>query len=166
MKKATWFVLLAVLLGASLAWAQTSNPPSLSSEVTVDTGNGFGSSGLYARRFANVDVNFGTDITLTQSATDGDSFTINQNGVYAISYTDYSQFGDTFVISLNSSPSVTINSLTPANRLCAASLSAGALESCAVTIGLSAGDVIRAHRSTAGQTDGSAYVRFVITRAH
>ncbi len=164
MKKA-YVVLVAMLfIFVGLVWAQTSNPPNLESEVTLDTGNGFGSTGLYARRFSNVDVNVGSDITLAQSATDGDSFTINTNGVYAISYTNYSSIGDTSIISLNSSGATTTNSLTVANRLCAFSMDAGRLHGCSVTLGLSSGDVIRAHSSTAGQADAISYVRFVITR--
>src|SRR6266403_630079 len=165
MKKSYVVLLGLLLMFAGLVWSQTSAPPTLAtSEVSMDTGNGFGSTGLYARRFSNVDVNVGSDITLTQSATNGDSFTINTNGICAISYTNYSANGDTSIISLNSSGATTTNSLTVANRLCAFSMSAGQLHSCSITLGLSSGDVIRAHSSTAGQTDGNDYVRFVITR--
>lgn len=140
--KKSYVVLVGALLFAGLMWAQTSNPPNLESEVTMDTGNGFGSTGLYARRFSNVDVNIGSDITLAQNATNGDSFTINTNGIYAISYTNYSANGDTSSISLNSSGATTLNSLTTANRLCSFSMGTGQLASCSVTLGLSSGDVI------------------------
>ena len=45
-------------------------------------------------------------------------------------------------------------------------LDPGHLQNCAVTLNLSAGDVIRPHRSygALGATDASPFVRFVITK--
>jgi hypothetical protein len=162
-------VFVASNLHQGLVFAQTSNPPSLESEITVDSGNGFGSTGIYARRFLNVDVNVGSDITLTQSATDGDSFTINTNGIYSISLTDLVTSGDSTSISLNSSGATQINSLTAANRLCSVALPVGVLSGCSVTLGLSSGDVIRVHRSIGAncsctESAYTSFVRFIITK--
>jgi len=74
------------------------------SEIAVDTGNGCGSTGTFARRFANLDISVGSNITYVQSAVNGDSFVINRTAVYSISDTDYSTNRDTFSISLIQTP--------------------------------------------------------------
>jgi hypothetical protein len=139
---------------------------SVVSEIAVDTGNGFGSTGMFARRFLNTDVSAGTDITYVQSAVNGDSFKINTTGVYSISDTDFSTNGDTFSISLNSDPATEITNLQAGNRLCSSSMDTFHLQSCTVALKLNAGDTVRAHRSTGaiGAMDASPFVRFVITR--
>jgi hypothetical protein len=58
------------------------------SEVTVDTGNGHGSTNTRIRRFTNLRKSSGTGITYADSATLGGSFTINEDGVYTIVYSD------------------------------------------------------------------------------
>jgi hypothetical protein len=135
------------------------------SEIAVDTGNGFGSTGTFARRFANLDISTGADITYVPSAVNGDSFVINRTAVYSISDTDYSTNGDTFSISLNSNPATEITGLSAANRLCSSSLDVGHLQNCTATVKLAVGDVIRAHRSVGavGAVDASPFVRFIIT---
>jgi hypothetical protein len=146
--------------------AQSSTPPCLDSEVSVDTGNAYGSTGVKIRRFANVDTNVGSDITYVDSATDGASFTINTNGIYAITYADGS-VTDNLAISLNASTTTSASSLSGTNRLCLVSATNTA-ESCSVTLILSAGDVIRPHRSTGGSSysDNDTSARFIITRLH
>ena len=61
--------------------------------VRLFTGNGFGSTNTKIRRFATIQVYGGTDITITQSSTLGDSFTLNNPGVYAITYGDEGNTG-------------------------------------------------------------------------
>lgn len=56
------------------------------SEVFVDTANGFGASGTAIPRFSVTNVNTGTSITYADSATNGASFTINQTGLYGMSF--------------------------------------------------------------------------------
>lgn len=97
----------------------------MDSEVSVDTGNSYGSTGLYARRFTNTDANVGSDITYTQDATNGDSFTVNADGTYSISYTDGTTTGDVLGISLNGSGATAMSSLTQSAVLCVASIPAG-----------------------------------------
>jgi hypothetical protein len=137
------------------------------SEISVNTGNGFGSTGIFARRFLNTDVSVGSDITYIQNAVAGDSFQINTTGLYSISDTDLSTNGDTFSITVNSDPATEITNLQAPNRLCSSSMDPLHLQNCAVTLLLRAGDVIRAHRSTGaiGAIDASPFVRFVIARA-
>jgi len=156
--------LTLLLVTISICSAQYSPPSSVEAEVSVDTGNGYGSTGIYARRFANTDATVGSDITYTQSATNGDSFTINKTGVYAISYTDISAGGDAVAISLNSSGTTTINSVLASNRLCSMALQAGVLNSCSVVLLLNSGDVIRATAGGGNVSDSNAFVRLIITK--
>lgn len=57
-------------------------------EVTVYGGNGHGSVNTAIRRWTGILVNVGGAITLAQSATLGDSFTIAIPGMFEISYRD------------------------------------------------------------------------------
>src|SRR5215471_16225278 len=117
MRKTVIAILLVV--ASSALWTARAQKPikngTAVSEISVNTGNGFGSVGVYARRFLNVDVATGSDITYTQDATNGDSFSINTTGIYAISDTDFSWLADTFSISLNSDPATEITYLQPGN---------------------------------------------------
>lgn len=63
------------------------------SEVYVSTGNGFGSTNTKIRRFTTISKNIGQAIAYADSATLGASFTINEDGVYSVSYTDYLSSG-------------------------------------------------------------------------
>lgn len=117
-------VVLALMLCFLVSWqldrvnAQSSAPPRMDSEVSVDTGNGYGSTGVYARRFTNTDASVGSSVTYTQSATDGDTFTVNEDGTYAISYSDGSTTGDVIGVSLNGSASTAMSSLAQSAVLC------------------------------------------------
>ena len=51
------------------------------SYVRLNTANGYGSTNTKIRRFTNIVNNVGTDITYADSATLGNTFTINANGV-------------------------------------------------------------------------------------
>lgn len=70
--------------------AQTSNTILSNSEIIVETGNGYGNGtgpfGRAFRRFSNNPINIGSDITYTDSITDGGYFTVNTNGLYSIFY--------------------------------------------------------------------------------
>lgn len=54
--------------------------------VRLNTANGYGSTNTKIHRFTNTVTNQGADITYTDSATLGASFTINNSGVYSISF--------------------------------------------------------------------------------
>lgn len=169
MKKVFLLVVLFLAMAVSMV-GQTSTPPTLDAEVSVDTGNAYGSTGKFARSFTNVDANFGSAITYTADTTNGDSFTINVAGAYAISYTDGTGTGDVLGISLNTSGTTSLGTLltnTPADLLCEASIPAGYAENCSVTILLNVNDVIRACRATGGNSganDHNIAARFLITK--
>jgi len=121
-------------------------------EVVVHTGNGFGSTNTRIRRYTTVLKNVGTAITYADSATLGSSFTINENGFYAI--TNIAQGGGTASpttvgISINSAQLTTdIDAVgfTASNRV--GSSYAIVIGSITRTLKLSAGDVIRSHYGT------------------
>ena len=134
----------------------------LPSMVQLNTANGFGTTNTQVRRFSSVTTNQGSDITYTDSATLGATFTVNANGVYVVSYTDQL---NTTAANLG----VTLNSLASigsaaAPILCAAmTAAAGVATSCAGGFYLAAGSVIRALASAPSGTSGPL-CSFTITR--
>lgn len=135
------------------------------SMVRLNTANGYGSTNTAIRRFTNTVTNQGSDITYADSATNGASFTINTNGVYAVSYTDQFSAASTLGISLNSNQLTTaIESITASNRMCSGYIpAANTMETVTVTAYLSAGDVVRAHAG-ASTGNNSALAQFTIAR--
>lgn len=137
----------------------------LPSMVRVNTQNGYGSTNTVIRRFLNTTVNQGSDITYADSATLGASFTINANGVYAVTYADGFGSGVNLGISLNTTVPTTTFILIPIAEQISAVTSAGSNQptSCSVTQYFPAGSIIRPHASGAGP---SAYTNttFSVTR--
>jgi hypothetical protein len=119
------------------------------SMVRLNTANGYGSTNNKIRRFTNVVVNQGTDITYADSATLGASFTINTNGVYALQYNDQFTTNTEVGWSLNSTQlSTSILSITQADILCINdSQSANNMGCASVTVYLAVGSVVRCHTS-------------------
>ena len=135
------------------------------SMVRLNTANGYGSTNTVIRRFTNTVVNQGTDITYTDSATLGATFTINTSGVYSVDYVDnFNTANSQLGISLNSSQLTTaVGSITVADLLAygqAYAVNAGC--SCSWTGYLAAGAVIRAH--TSGNATGAVLALFTITK--
>ena len=125
--------------------------------VSVNTGNGHGSTNTSVRRFTTTNENTGTSITYADSATLGASFTINATGVYSVYYQDVGQF--THVIARNQ----TSTAVTDQTKVIAASSTTGAsTKSVSATIKLTSGDVVRAISS--GSTDATGAVQFSIRR--
>lgn len=126
------------------------------SEVWVWTGNGHGSTNNKIRRFSTQAVNIGAAITYTDSASAGASFTINQDGLYSISYSDRYLSGTTNIgISINSSSLTTsVISINPPELI--ATVLGGTNASTpqlSIVKRLSAGNVIRPH--TDGNPNGT-----------
>lgn len=133
------------------AAGKVSFPQNTASMVRVYTANGFGSTNTKVRRFLSIITNTGTDITYTDSATLGATFTINTNGVYAISYTDEFANSSWAGITLNCSNVATMLQLLPVGEVLSAGYNSVATAStvAACTLYLPAGSVLRA------QTDGN-----------
>ena len=136
------------------------------SRVRLNTANGYGSTNTAIRRFTNTVTNQGSDITYADSATLGASFTINTNGVYAITYTDcFTGVGSFHGISVDSNQLTTsVATITAANRLTVMGDPTGNYGGPASWTGyLTAGQVIRPHAVAAVAT-GTMPQDFTITR--
>ena len=134
------------------------------SMVRLNTTNGYGSTNTRIRRFSVVVTNQGSDITYADSATLGATFTVNTNGVYAISYTDQFSTADFTIITLNDSTptaSAVVGDILAGNYAGSTNNPQNAFW-CGY---LPAGSVIRA-RSDAANTTGSTtkFGQFTITR--
>ena len=138
----------------------------LQSMVRLNTANGYGSTNVGIRRFTNTVTNQGADITYADSATLGATFTINTNGVYAISYTDQFTTAGNLGISLNSTQlSTSILLITAADRLGASDTPTGnANNTFATSVYLASGSVIRAHTNGVATGTTPSNVQFTITR--
>jgi hypothetical protein len=108
---------------------------------------GYGSTNTAIARFTNVQASIGSDITYSDSATLGASFTINTDGIYHISYTGVADGISNTGISKNSTQLTTdIVSINVSDRLMVDVNSAAGNEGAATWSGyLQAGDVIRPH---------------------
>lgn len=126
-------------------------------------GNGYGSTNTTCRRFTAAESTSGTAVTYADSAANGGTATINETGLYSLSYSDSSTIASTqsFGLTVNSAQLTTaIASITAANRLGMVTFTGGAdaFPNLALVERFSAGDVIRAQTSGAG-VDGAATLR-------
>lgn len=135
------------------------------SMVRLNTANGYGSTNTMIRRFTNVVVNQGADITYTDSATLGASFMINASGVYSISYVDSFNNTSNRGISLNSANLTTeIGSVPISEVLSFGVVSANYGFPCVWTGFLPAGSVIRAHAQAVATGSVPNGTHFTISR--
>lgn len=120
----------------------------LRSEVWLTGGNGHGATNTKIRRFTTTVRNVGTAITYADSANNGASFTINEDGVYMVTYSDsYGAGSSDMGLSINSTELTTdITSITNADRLlCWVSANSNFTATGSVQVTARKGDVIRAH---------------------
>lgn len=76
--------------GTNVSWGTPSGGSGSQSRISLSGGNGQGSTNTRVRRYSNIEENNGgSDITLTQSATDGDYFVAVTAGLYAFGASDY-----------------------------------------------------------------------------
>lgn len=153
-------------------------PPKLAasavvSMVKVNSPNGYGSTNTPIRRFSNITngangcIIQGSDITFADSATLGSTFTVNQAGVYAISYGDSSSASTSWNgISINS-----VNLTTAVTALAAAELlsvvysgGTNAGGTAQWTGYLAAGTVLRPHTSSVTNGTTAVVTQFTIVR--
>jgi hypothetical protein len=159
----TWATTPSLIQGAGGQSLVRATP--LQSMVRVNTSNGYGSTNTVIRRFTTVVTNQGSDITYADSATLGGSFTINTNGIYAISYTENYSGAASFCITINCTQLTTApNSVNTADRAATGYTGAASTsQTVASTIYLTAGSVVRANGDTTGAgTNASA--QFTIIR--
>lgn len=134
----------------------------LTSFVKVTTANGFGSTRTGVRRFTTVLSQVGSDITYADSAANGSSFTINTDGIYAITYVDSSTGAADYGVSIN-----TADNGQPSNLadilLEVTSSSASHRDGPSFIQPLVAGSVLRPY-SSATSTGSTGKAWFMITR--
>lgn len=136
------------------------------SYVVMSGGNGYGSTANRRRRFTTVLENVGTAITLTQSSVNGDTFTINSNGIYAMSYNDgYSGGAFEAGITRNSNGTTSVAAVPDADLLAYYTSPGGsALLPMSTTRYLTAGTVIEATTDGTADRTTAKQVRFSITK--
>lgn len=137
------------------------------SMVELYGGNGMGSTNTVIRRFTTIKKNIGSDISYADSATLGNSFTINADGLYCMTYEDSSGTNPpTFGISVNSNQLTTsIFGINPANMIIlVGQFGPGVIHDVSSCYQFSKGDVVRAH--TDGNPDGTGNnaCKFIITK--
>jgi len=134
------------------------------SEVWLYNGNGFGSTNTKIRRFSNVNSNTGSAITYTDSATNGASFTINEKGIYAITFNDYGTGTPQIGISQDSASLTTnIASIAATERVVFEHAPvANFVGGVSITAAFDAGVVLRPH--TDGTATGTTFTAFRIIK--
>lgn len=140
------------------------------SQVEVYAGNGFGASSVTVRRFSNILTNTGTAITYADSASLGATFTINENGLYSVSYSDaFTNSGNSHIgISRNSTGlSSSIDSLAPAQVIqVSTAFNTDNPNNVGAIIALNAGDIIRAQNDGTTPMSSGNFVKFIITKVN
>lgn len=138
------------------------------SMIRVHTGNGHGSTNTHIRRFSTLVDSLGSAVSYEDSAADGASFTIQENGVYHITYMDgRSDNLANFGLSVNSNQLTTnIVSITSNHKLTHNTAGATNFEaSCSWSGYLNKGDIVRAHTdSTTDATAGNDFAQFTIAK--
>lgn len=134
-------------------------------QVRLHTSNGYGSTNTCIRRFTTAVENVGTAITYADSATLGATFTINEAGVYAITYTENFNGAAIAGLSLNSSQLTTsIATITTADRLVDLTTGGADYSGQVSWVGyLAAGSVIRPH-TNAGVASTTTRINFTICK--
>jgi hypothetical protein len=139
-------------------------------EVTVYTGNGYGSTNTKIRRFTTTLRSVGTAITYADSATLGASFTINEPGLYEVYFQDAKSTASaaSLAVTLNSTALTTSPSgiTDPAIRVMFGQVPGGSATdfpgAITRTLRLAAGDVLRAH--TDATSNGTSATMFSIRK--
>lgn len=136
------------------------------SEITVDSGNGHGSTNTKIRRFSNTRKSVGIAITYADSASLGGTFTINETGVYAVTYNDSNSAAvGSIGITVNDTAPTSGFPLTYAQggRAISNTSGAGYRGLASWTGNLNAGDIVYAHDD--GTMDGAdSRTMFTITK--
>lgn len=140
-----------------------------SSEVEVyGTGSAnYGASAPNIRRFATMMVNIGRGIRYVDDVNLGGAFNIDEDGVYAISYTDNFTTADVVGISKNTAQFST-NITAPISQdtilAVAETRTTGATATASTTVSLRKGDIVRAHTNNGLPSTSITLFRIVQVR--
>lgn len=135
-------------------------------EVIVDSGNGHGSTNTKIRRFTNIRKNVGS-ISYADSAGNGGSFTIAEEGIYTVNYNDSRGAGAPYIAITVNDSALTTNASTPLTYAQGARVVAGGASGATFLVSwtgeLVKGDIVRAHDN--GDSDAtSEHCMFSIVR--
>lgn len=121
------------------------------SQVTVNTQGGYGSTGTAVVYYAAIESTVGTDITYTSDVVNGDTFTINTTGGYAVFVNSRTTpSASDFGISLNASSTTTSIASLSYTEIFAVQYVNGNLEQVfSRTAYLQAGDILRVQSDSA-----------------
>lgn len=135
-------------------------------EVSLYTSNAYGSSATKIVRFTTVAQNAGSSLTLTQSAANGDSVTVNVTGLYFVQAEVPSSDADReYGITVNQSNLTdSIGSVTATQVLAADSGTGSRRTNCATLTYLAAGDVIRVCTDAGTLVTTAGHGRFRVVR--
>lgn len=141
--------------------------PGAGAEIVLVTAVGYGSTATRIVRFATVERNNGgAFITLTQSATNGDSFTVVEDGTYVLSAAcEFSEVDREYGVTVNQPVLTTdITAVSVALQICSESPTQNRRSNCSATLALLAGDVLRVCTDGGTLGTGAGDARFRITR--
>lgn len=152
-------------------WTVIGVSKSPTSQIRCYDGGGHASTGGTPNtkiRLFNQATIVGTAITTAQTTASGRSFTINEAGIYSISYSDSkTTTAADFGISLNSTAPITtsITAIAASERLTITSCAGSSfISNCSVTVRLSVGDVVRPHTDGTPDATNDYQTVFVITQ--
>lgn len=134
-------------------------------EITLEGGNGSGSTNNKIRRFTTAVVNTGAAMTYADSATDGGSITINETGWYVFGASDGHASGNyEYGITKNTvEPTVAFGSLADKSEiLCIGNIVGGAQYPTTGMALLTVGDILRHHGN--GNTGAAANEVYMFCR--
>ena len=132
------------------------------SMIKIRGGNGFGSSSTKIRRFSTIAESKGDAVTYQDSATLGASFTVNESGVFSVTYVD-GNFGSAgfFGLSINASvaeQSTDVSSISATKRIAEMNSSnSGDTGTVSWTGILNEGDIVRPHVNSAADSTDRQY---------
>lgn len=133
------------------------------SVIHLHGGNGHGSTNLITRRYTSVRQNVGSDLTLAQDATNGDSITIDTSGRYLVIVYDRSTSAAGFIgASLNSVAIQQIQLLAIANQLVVNQVTSDKMGTCSGFYDLVATDVVRGHDDGNANSTDTSFVKLIV----
>lgn len=164
----TWATAISEISPPSFLFLKPVNSVLVYGGVGSTAALNYGSSSTAIRQIVTTKYAYGSAITYANSASLGTTFTINEDGLYDISYADSNAVAPIFGISVNSNQLTTsIDSISEATFVTEQkSLTSGALTPISVTVFLRAGDILRPHGDPGLQSNqfGDKQVRFLITK--
>jgi hypothetical protein len=138
------------------------------SEVIVDGGNGHGSVSTKIRRFSNIRRAIGGAIAFSDAATTASVFTINEPGVYSITWTDRLTTADDFMAITVNDSALTTNVSTPltyAQGIRATSFTVSTRPGTISWTGrLAINDVVRMHSNGGFENGNNTFTMVTITK--